>query len=216
MRVYQLMSAQHAIDNIRKRRLKVSFLSDMNDPFELLGGSLARIEHRRAFQQWKAHMNRICRVLCFSRHWHNPVMWSHYADKHRGVCLGFDVPDDCLLGISYKTKRLEVQLEKHLQNDGTVQPELSRQLLTTKFLDWHYEDEVRMFLKPDDVYEELGLHFYAFTQYLTLREVILGPRSALSLGEITAGLQAEDASSTVRSTRLAFKSFRVIETSAKP
>ena len=216
MRVYHFLSKQYGMDDLLKRRLKIATLSDLNDPFELLAVSLSDSAVRRAFRKMKEELSRRRGLLCFSRDWHNPVQWSHYADKHRGVCLGFDVPDDCLLGISYETKRLEVQLEKHLQQDGTIQPELSRQLLTTKFADWQYEDEVRMFLKPEDVYEELGLHFYAFSQYLTLREVILGPRSALSLGEVTAGLQAEDASSTVRSTRLAFKSFRVIETPAKP
>jgi hypothetical protein len=146
MRVFQFMTAAHALDNLRKGRVKVSFLSDMNDPFELLGTSLGSAAHRTAFRQWKQHMNAICRVLCFSRSWSNPVIWSHYAEKHRGVCLGFDVPDDCLLEVGYSTGRLEVQLERDLQDDGTVTTEFSRKLLTTKFEDWRYEDEVRMFL----------------------------------------------------------------------
>jgi hypothetical protein len=40
-------------------------------------------------------------MLCFSRDWHNPVQWSHYADKHRGICLGFDVPDSLLVPVQY-------------------------------------------------------------------------------------------------------------------
>jgi hypothetical protein len=153
MFVYQFMPAQHALDDLRKRRLKVSFLDDMNDPFELLGGTLAKPEHRRAFRQWKEYMNRISRVLCFSRTWSNPVLWSHYADKHRGICLCFKVPDDLLLGISYQAKRLELQLERNLSKDGTVGIDISSKLLTTKYADWKYENEVRMFVRPEEVYE---------------------------------------------------------------
>ncbi len=25
--------------------------------------------------------------------WSNPVIWAHYGDKHRGLCLGFEVPE---------------------------------------------------------------------------------------------------------------------------
>jgi hypothetical protein len=30
-----------------------------------------------------------CGVLSFARTWNSPLMWSHYADQHRGVCLEF-------------------------------------------------------------------------------------------------------------------------------
>ena len=33
-------------------------------------------------------------LLCFSRHWYSPALWAHYADNHKGMCLGFDIPDD--------------------------------------------------------------------------------------------------------------------------
>jgi len=50
-------------------------------------------------------------LLRFSRDWHNPVLWSHYASRHTGLCLGFDVPDDCLGPVSYSRKRLVVEAE---------------------------------------------------------------------------------------------------------
>lgn len=30
-------------------------------------------------------------VACFTELWNDPIMWSHYADKHRGVMFGFDI-----------------------------------------------------------------------------------------------------------------------------
>ncbi|NKK82626.1 DUF2971 domain-containing protein [Rhizobium leguminosarum bv. viciae] len=32
-------------------------------------------------------------LLCMSTTWQEPLLWSHYADKHKGMCLGFDVDD---------------------------------------------------------------------------------------------------------------------------
>jgi len=212
---YQFMSAGYALDDLRKRRVKVSFLNDMNDPFELLGATLARAEHRVAFRKWRDHMNSISRALCFSRKWSNPVLWSHYADKHRGVALGFEIPDVCLLPISYKAARLELELEKNMLKTGKVDDDLGVKLLTTKFADWAYEDEVRMFLKPHETYEELGLHFYPFSSELTLKQVVIGARAAVSRKEVAAAIQPQDSDVEIISTRLAFKSFRIMRTPAK-
>ncbi len=214
MLVYHLMSGGYALDDLRKRRLKVSFLEDMNDPFELLGGALKRPEHRRAFREWKADMNRQCRVLCFSRNWSNPVLWSHYADKHRGCALGFEVPDQFLIPVSYSAKRLEMQLEMQLAK-GSVGNTLSRRLMTTKFADWKYEDEVRLFAKPEETYEELGLHFHPFNDTLKLREIMIGARAAVSVREVQAALQPDDKSVKVIPARLAFRSFRVVRNKAR-
>ncbi len=30
-------------------------------------------------------------VVCFVERWDVPLMWSHYADSHRGLVIGFDV-----------------------------------------------------------------------------------------------------------------------------
>ena len=53
-------------------------------------------------------------VLCFSRGWHNPLLWSHYGDKHRGVCLGFDVPNAHIVHVSYNSSRLLAAASKLL------------------------------------------------------------------------------------------------------
>jgi hypothetical protein len=210
MYVYQFMPSNYALDDLRKRRLKVSRLEDMNDPFELLGGTFAVPKYRPTLRRWKKHMSQVYRVLCFSKKWSNPVLWSHYADKHRGMCLCFRVPERFLVEISYQAQRLEFQLEKHLQLDGTVAPEVSNNLLATKFADWKYEEEVRMFVEPEEVREENGLHFYDFNELLSLQKVILGPRCTVPLSEVRAAIQAIDQPVPVVRSRLAFKSFKVV------
>lgn len=93
MRLYQFNSAKHSLSNIRNRRLKISKINELNDPFDckpardpeaLLNGLLE--------DHWSNLANAIG-ILCFSEDWKQPLMWGHYADSHRGICLGFDVVD---------------------------------------------------------------------------------------------------------------------------
>ena len=162
-------------------------------------------------------MNRRCGVICYSRNWNNPVLWSHYADKHRGCALGFEVPDQFLIPVSYSAKRLEMQLEKRLAKEGSVGNELSLKLMTTKFADWKYEDEVRLFAKSEETYEELGFHFHPFNETLRLREVVIGARAraAESVREVRAALHPDDNSVKIIPARLAFRSFRVVRNRAR-
>lgn len=85
--MYHLLSARWALDDLTRWRLKIAEFADLNDPFELLGVELPNRALRRAFAAWKAKALREYGVLCFSRKWSNPVLWSHYADKHKGICL---------------------------------------------------------------------------------------------------------------------------------
>jgi len=209
-RVYYFTSAQFGLDNLHKRRLKVARLGDLNDPFELLALKVVSRERREALTAWRDHMATISRLLCFSTSWQNPVMWSHYGDKHRGLVLGFDVPEDLLLPVSYEPKRLEAHIEHGIVS-GALNDALSKELLTTKFYDWRYESEVRMFLKPDETFSELGLEFYKFSPQLKLREVIIGPRRQLSPEEVGRAIQHEDGQVKVTQTRLAWSIFKVVE-----
>lgn len=212
MLVYQLMPAQFALDDIRKRRLKVSLLEDLNDPFELLSARLERSDLRTQMRSWREYMATISRMLCFSRKYMNPVLWSHYADKHRGICLAFEVPDQFLNEITYAPARLEIDFELEAKNPGGVSHQTVQKLLTTKFADWQYENEVRMFVRPEEVVHDSGLQFYPFGDDLALRAVYLGPRCTVTPNEVRDAFRSEEQRVKVHATRLAFKSYHVIRT----
>src|SRR5215216_5139997 len=73
-------------------------------------------------------------VVCFSRNWNNPLLWAHYSDKHKGICLGFDLPDDFLKGVTYLRDRVPPP-----QGVSDINEALAQQWLFTKFADWCYE-----------------------------------------------------------------------------
>lgn len=210
MRLYYLTGAAFALSNIALRRIKISRFSDLNDPFELLAVNLQDKEHRRSFRTLRDTLNESKGLLCLSRSWKNPLMWGHYAEKHTGIGLGFEVPDHLLNEVIYAKVPEVLPLD---QSTGLPVPNESfiNRLLRTKFYDWHYEDEMRIFVQLDPSTCEEGKFFYNFSNEFQLREVILGPRCELPV-ERVRGLVAEfDPKVSVIKSRIAFGSFDVVE-----
>jgi hypothetical protein len=86
-RLYHLTSADHAISNIVFHRLKVARFSQMNDPFELWASHGSNRPEQPHERDTREEVDKISGALCFSEDWTDPVLWSHYAAQHRGMCL---------------------------------------------------------------------------------------------------------------------------------
>jgi hypothetical protein len=84
-RVYHLTSADHAINDIVFKRLKVARISELNDPFELLALNFRGNNFKKVVREYKKKLDQEQGLLCFSTDWIDPVLWSHYAEKHMGV-----------------------------------------------------------------------------------------------------------------------------------
>lgn len=208
------MSEEWALESLDKKRLKLALFDDMNDPFELLGVELGSPQDRVDFQTLKNEMNGTVGVLCFSKTWSNPVLWSHYADKHRGLGLGFDIPDDWTVEVSYTGARLKPELEHSLPSGKNGS--FGQKLLTTKFSHWRYEEEVRTIIKLEDSHSEGKLHFLPYCNALRLREVIIGPRSDLTAAQVAERVESCPDDVEITKTRLAFRSFKVVRNRAMP
>ena len=93
MRVYHFVARDYGLEDIRKRRIKIATIADVNDPFELVPSSRDQIVRQR-FRMWRWQFDRQFGMLCFSRSWRNPVQWSHYAAKHTGPVPRLRHPDE--------------------------------------------------------------------------------------------------------------------------
>src|SRR5713226_357193 len=91
VRAYHLLSSHHALDNLRHRRLKIAQLDDLNDPFDLWTLAQPDRKLRMALRLFRREVAQTFGMVCFSMAWHNPLLWSHYGDRHRGIALGFDL-----------------------------------------------------------------------------------------------------------------------------
>ena len=212
MRGYYLTSEKWALEAIKSRRVKLSLFNEMNDPFELLGMELKTKRDRAEFYQVKKEMNETIGVICFSRSWNNPVLWSHYGDRHKGLCLGFDLLDEWTYEVGYQGERLSQKLENELSKNN--HKTLGRKLLTTKYDHWRYEDEVRMILNLDDMVHKRGLYFLPFCNALRLREVIIGVRCDISRKDLKKAVSSEDKSVRLIKSRLAFRSYKIVRNKA--
>ncbi len=207
MRVYHFVDRKFGLQDLQRRQLKVAIITELNDPFELLGFASKDRAYRRAFSDHKVEFAKSNGLLCFSGHWRNPVLWSHYADRHRGLCLGFDVTAE-LMPVIYVAKRLKPDMAA-IEAGGYAAEEQMRQMLTTKFSHWRYENERRLFVNLDKK-DEKGLYFFGFCKELALREVVVGCKSTISRAELTEALGDMACDVEFYKARLAFQSFRVI------
>src|SRR5262245_30837871 len=90
--LYRFLSAEAALKTLERVAFKVSRLNELNDPFEWrLGvtGILPEGEKiaEACVKQIVDHLNSWFGIICFSDTSSEPVLWSHYADKHRGIAL---------------------------------------------------------------------------------------------------------------------------------
>jgi hypothetical protein len=80
-------------------------------------------------------------IMCLSKKNDNTLMWSHYADKHKGVCIGFRVPT-----LSGPTITVEVKYVDEIKSleHSFVTSASTVHWMCTKSKIWEYEEEVRM------------------------------------------------------------------------
>jgi Protein of unknown function (DUF2971) len=90
-------------------------------------------------------------VCCFSAAVDNPLLWSHYGDQHRGLCIGYGlnrVPKPQLREVVYggnRTVATSLIAKALLENDPEAQESLDRDVLLRKAPAWRYEREWRLF-----------------------------------------------------------------------
>lgn len=167
MRVYHFLNVKNGMSDIELRRIRISRIRELNDPFELLAVQTDSEMAQEIWQGWVDKMNCDHGLLCFSKGWCNPVLWSHYASKHRGMCLGFDLPDEILKDIYYTKERLPLKFADDNPSNG-VDEECMQKLLYAKYEHWAYEDEVRAYIELDHSTNENGSYFHPYDNSLML------------------------------------------------
>ncbi|WP_374650499.1 DUF2971 domain-containing protein [Dongia sp.] len=212
--MYHFINECYGLDDIRRCRLKVSTISELNDPFELLGVNLSNSDVRHAFLEVRRTLSSNRGMLCFSRNWRNPVQWSHYADRHRGLCLGFDIPDEYLIHVSYQSTRLPFDPTR-FGDTGTVGQAAIQEVLSTKYCHWRYEQEVRVFVSLDEREGDSNWYFKSFSEDLALREVIVGCNSELSKSALLSALGDTASKVDICKARPAFRTFRIVKQNNK-
>lgn len=206
MRVYYMTSIDVALRHILlEQRMKVSRFKDLNDPFELACHDVVHRDARTRSKVFIETANEKFGLICFSDNWKSPVMWAHYASKHEGVCLGFDVHEDYLGYVQYIDSRLLGTGELSGQDGINV----IDQMLYHKAREWSYERELRAIVLLDA--PESPRYHIAFGIDMQLREVLIGARCHLSPTELAPFILPQETSVLIKKIRAAFKKFEMVE-----
>ena len=144
---YKQALEQAGLPLIRKMAMLGEFYRP--DRFQEIYGSVARSKILRS------------KVTCFSKNYKSTLMWSHYADHHKGVCLEFNgsmEPEEILL------RRVAMIANVNYDRTETINYNLDKQaatldLFTRKWEEWRYEEEVRIIIVEEDPYHKFSKSF---------------------------------------------------------
>ena len=147
-------------------------------------------------------------LLCFSKNWKSPLLWSHYANRHKGIALEFEVPNHVAHPINYRRKRYILDIEMVRKRQSGFDREQIEAIWMTKYIQWKYEDEVRVLLGQSEFYKDKNLYFYDLGNEIHLTGAVLGPLCDITPVEIENRLP-NGWRILVTKTHLAFRSFDV-------
>ncbi|MFC1546012.1 DUF2971 domain-containing protein [Pseudomonadota bacterium] len=152
------------LDILVNKRLHAASYQKMKNPMEehyLDQSAKLNPEFRAALHREKDHYG-ICSLY---KEPHNHLLWSHYADDHRGLAFGVTVDDpDCMLReVKYSDMSAISSLTTDHPADATIQ------MLSHKLDIWDYEKEHRAFVKQKQ-YVGVKVHEVIFGRRADARE----------------------------------------------
>ncbi len=177
---------KYLIDSLVKGALHFSRPSQLNDPFDCqidlkksamhaisqLSGIKCEIlkkisELEGYFDEIQKRMEKVG-ICSFSLKLEEPLLWSHYADEHRGLCLTYQFPEDFLIDTSNRIigvsqieyginpltnwfiKNVPEKYETDFEDHFTT--ELLKKILIIKSKCWSYEDEARIIREEEGAF----------------------------------------------------------------
>ena len=107
-------------------------------------------------------------VVCFSKQLDNKLMWSHYAKKHTGLCLTYEIPSEFILNnsppllgwseVKYGNEEIKNFFITLNPNNGAdefksfIKP-LVITIISTKSEVWSYEQEFRIVKSEPGIFD---------------------------------------------------------------
>lgn len=163
------MPLKYVTSILDNHRLYLSDGSDFNDPFE------TTITDKKS--KTITHVGGL-HILCLSNSYRNKLIWSHYTESHKGVCLTIKVPADLVYPMCYSAERVftDSDLDSILKN-GTYYCKKNlkksfaslsdtKKIAYIKDKKWRYEKEYRIVFDKTD---EAGLVFEGGKWFMSVK-----------------------------------------------
>lgn len=147
MRAYKFRSASQiafALDIIINRRLFCSDWKMLNDPMEGMffysHQSSDGNDYKKEIQQIIEEKKRL-KICSLSATYDSHLLWAHYAGGFDGCAIEVEIPDT-----HQSVKKIDYRgVFAHVSMPNRCTPEeLANQVLSSKYKEWNYEQEVRI------------------------------------------------------------------------
>lgn len=134
-------------------------------------------------------------ISCFSKRNNSILMWSHYANSHKGVCIEYERPNSIYFkDVTYRQKRpyikmykavshviaLDILGKKETDYEATMYLKETLDPFFVKSTDWSYEEEVRCLYSKTKLNDDIE---YDGKRYI----LSIGYPTAIYIGCKTAG-----------------------------
>ncbi|AEM20863.1 TPR domain-containing protein [Brachyspira intermedia PWS/A] len=141
--------------SILNNTLWCSNTKNFNDPVDPYIRNVKKEEQNKFYD----YLLEKIKIACLTTHNDNTLMWSHYADKHQGICIEYDINkilnennDKILIKkISYNRKMISydtfINKQKKSINSILIDDKTLNNItdiFTVKSKEWEYEDEYRI------------------------------------------------------------------------
>ncbi|MDR2207328.1 MAG: DUF2971 domain-containing protein [Flavobacteriaceae bacterium] len=149
---------RYFLDIILNNRLHAAKYPKLNDPMEGIFYSLG-LEKDILEEIAKDKMK--YKICSLSRKKNDELMWSHYANGHKGVVLGININTSKyydIMCVKYDGLAFIEEQDIHCQT--------AREILRHKLEDWKYEEEIRVLVSKQN-YVKVGI-----------KEIIFGRRTS--------------------------------------
>jgi hypothetical protein len=191
--VYRYLNEQFGLLALQQQKWKIGRLLELNDPLDCQP-TLKRSDGSEHISvgddPYFAQIYDTLGIICYSAPINDPVIWSHYADCHRGMAFGFEfAPNDGLFEVRYPDDDSRAQLDydqlDRLKKDGAN--EALRNVIshgfTQKAKSWAYEREYRHFIFLHGC-EMIGPHYFRSMPLPNLKRIVLGVKCRITESDI--------------------------------
>lgn len=167
---------KYTLDSLQKNSLYFNLKSNFNDPFDLkLDFKMDKDDLKRKMPELSELINlmddneyeKICYwnerfsfenigIFCCTKTPNNILMWSHYADNHKGICVEFvdnfiDILKDSCKNEYADIYNRDIQYDDKRKNFNEMIQEKDSNPLYQKAECWKYEQEHRIFIRSKSI-----------------------------------------------------------------
>lgn len=179
------------IEDIKKNALTFGNPNSFNDPMDPILKEWLNLKektkqekvYKKLFKQLKKTLGNL-RICCLSQSeknntqpFLNPLMWAHYADSHRGICIQYEITKESL-AIHNNDNQILRMVDVRYRNKKAMSDYITiDNALLAKGECWEYEHEKRLiYFKKNTIDQAKNYDDYIQLEGFNIKAIYLGYR----------------------------------------